>query len=685
MGEPEGLLIEGARLAGSAARDLWRRRVPPTERPVLALERVRARLELYVHALAGRALVIVAADPPPAPAWLARVMGRAPRHLVPSVALAATDGARIWLPRALDAAGGAARAEVAYRLLAVEQAVRAARGTAGQAPSGDAGRVERDLHLLAEAGAVDAAIARDCPGLVDELRAARRAALAVRPAEARLTVAERLVEQLVRAALAADPADDASIGWHDGATPLPPLSPLPAPQASASWARGAARRVMAGRRGYRGCAPVALWGRIETAAPSLGTPVSADGADDAASGHRPRTARLRRRPAARAPREDEDDERQGMWMVRFDEPMESAEDPMGLQRPADRDEAADPHELADAVSDLPELRLVRTPGTPREVLDGDAPTAPAPGAARREIEGAGIAYPEWDYRAGAYRTPGAVVWPSVAPAGGAAWVERMLARHGALVRQVRRRFETLRSRRVRLTRQPDGDELDLAAYVAAFADGRAGHARDDRLYTAERRGRRELAIALLVDVSASTDGWVADDRRIVDVEKEALAVLIEALDALGDRHAVLAFSGQGPERVRVLEVKRFDEALGPEVRRRIAALEPDGYTRVGAAIRHATAVLAAQRVRHQLLLILSDGKPNDVDDYGGRHGIEDTRQAVAEARLQGVTPFALTVDRQAAQYLPSIFGRGGYALLHRPERLPTVLLDIVRRLVAAAT
>src|SRR5262245_20613733 len=138
MAEPEGLLIEGARLATGAARDLWRRRVPPKERLVLPLERVRARLELYVHALWGRALAILPDDPLPAPPLLARVMGQAPGHLMPSAALAATDGARIWLPRALDAAGGEARAEAAYRLMAVEQAARVVRGTALRMPGGGA-------------------------------------------------------------------------------------------------------------------------------------------------------------------------------------------------------------------------------------------------------------------------------------------------------------------------------------------------------------------------------------------------------------------------------------------------------------------------------------------------------------------------------------------------------------------
>jgi nitric oxide reductase NorD protein len=395
-----------------------------------------------------------------------------------------------------------------------------------------------------------------------------------------------------------------------------------------------------------------------------------------------RSASLRHRPRTRQAADDEDDDRPGTWMIRPDEPMESVEDPMGLQRPADQDEDAGAADLADALSELPEARVVRTPGTPREVLDSDAGAlARAPARAARGSAGAGIVYPEWDYRLGAYRPRGAVVWSRVAPAGSGAWVEDVMARHAALVRRVRRRFDGLRPRRQRVSRQDDGPDLDLAAYVDAFADWRAGHPGDDRFYASARPARRDLALALLIDVSASTDGWVSGGQRIIDVEKESLIVLLEALDALGDRHAAVAFCGEGAGGVSVLTVKDFAEPVGMDVRRRVAALEPDGYTRTGAALRHTSALLARQPARHRLLLVLTDGKPNDVDHYPGRYGIQDTRQAVAEARMQGLVPFCLTVDREAPAYMPSIFGRRGYALLRRQELLPAVLVEVVRRLL----
>jgi nitric oxide reductase NorD protein len=666
--EPEGLLIDGAQRAAVAARELWWRVRPSPARGEVPLARVKRRLEIVIGALCGEIPTILPSDPPPRATWLARALGRAPDHLSPRTAQASTDGVSVWLPRVLETVDGDDTAAVTrYRLLALEQVGRAARGTPAAAPTD---RLEYDLYALAEATAVERDLARDLGGIVSDLCAARARALRDRPPFERLTALEGHVERLVQAVLSAHPA-----------TPPPGIPVTATPSESRHWARAMADRLHRPATSCRGVAIVSLWGQVIATSPASARDGGAADAQALPRGPK-RSAPLRRRPRIRQAADDEDDARPGTWMIGPDEPMESVEDPMGLQRPADHDEDAAAADFADALSELPEARVVRTPGAPREVLDSDfgaVAGAPAPGA--RDIAGAGIVYPEWDDRLGAYRPHGAVVWPRVAPAGSGTWVEGVMARHAALVRRVRRRFDGIRPRRQRVGRQDDGPDLDLSAHVAAFADWQAGHAGDDRFYAAARPARRDLALALVVDISASTDGWVGGGLRIIDVEKESLIVLLEALDALGDRHAALAFSGEGASRVRVSMVKDFAEPLGMQTRRRVAALEPDGYTRTGAALRHASALLARQPARHRLLLVLTDGKPNDVDHYPGRYGIEDTRQAVAEARRQGLVPFCLTVDREAPVYMPTIFGPRGYALLRRQELLPAVLVEVVRRLL----
>jgi nitric oxide reductase NorD protein len=398
-----------------------------------------------------------------------------------------------------------------------------------------------------------------------------------------------------------------------------------------------------------------------------------------------RSARLARRPTVRQPDAEDDDAKSAAWMIQTAQPHEHAEDPMGQQRPADRDadNAAEAH--AESVGEMEQARLVRSARRSHEVLlSDDLPlraTQPAMGPRPPGLSG-GLGYPEWDYRIQAYRDPGTTVWESLAQQGCAAWVERTLQAQRGMLGVIRRRFEMLRAQRLVLHRQEEGDDLDIEACIEARADLRAGASMSQQLYRSSRMARRDTAVLVLVDVSGSTDAWVAGQRRIVDVEREALLSLSMALDGSGDAYAILAFSGHGPGQVWLRSVKRFDERHDDGVARRIAGLEPEHYTRAGAALRHASRLLQQQPARHRLLLLLSDGKPNDEDDYEGRYGVEDMRQAVLEARHAGQSPFCLTVDRQAATYLPRIFGAHHYALLPRPELLPAVLLDWMKRLLS---
>lgn len=668
MAEPEELIIEGAHVATRVARDLWRRYGPPPPDSAVTLASVRGRLELFVTALLQTPISISTLQPPAPVTWLS-ALARGPGRRRPEPAVCGTDGERVYLAPSLHVQESNEAPLAIYRLLAVQQGVRLVRGTSRVAARISSEHA-RDWFAFAEAIAVDRWIEEQAGGLLPALRSARRDALARRTkAQPRIAGGDTL-EALVRAFLAGDGAPRSNA--HETA------------EASLVWAAAAANQHPRNPREQR-MASVPYWGEVVEPSAIVASRWRGREADEDASRDRrqkPHVAEMRRRPRVRDAADDEDDERPGPWMIRADEPQESVEDPFGLQRPADRQEDADPEGLADSLSDLREARVVRVPGQPKEVLQSGDPVKPAvnnpPGSVAQQ---AGICYPEWDYRAGRYRTPGAVVRERTPGIGDAEWVSAALARHARLVRSVRTRFERLRPRPIRLFRQVDGPEIDLQSYVTAAADRRAGVTPDGRVYVAVRPGRRELAVALLVDVSASTDAWVSPGRRIVDVEKEAMLLVCEALDALGDRYALFAFSGEGAEQVEVLPLKRFDEPAGLVTRRRIAALDSDRYTRLGAPIRHVTATLARQRAGSRLLLLLSDGKPNDVDVYEGRYGIEDTRQAVAEARRQGISVFCLTVDREAPGYARAIFGRTGFAVLRRPEQLPAVVVEVLRHLI----
>ena len=168
---------------------------------------------------------------------------------------------------------------------------------------------------------------------------------------------------------------------------------------------------------------------------------------------------------------------------------------------------------------------------------------------------------------------------------------------------------------------------------------------------------------------------------MIDIEREALAALAWGLDACGDSFAIHAFSSLKRNRVFVQEVKRFAEPMAEAVEHRIAALKPGHYTRLGAAIRHMSALLAKEARKRRLLLVITDGKPNDLDHYEGRHGIEDSRMAVQEARRAGHAVFGITVDRDGKSWFPRLFGQGAFALIPHPEKLTQALPQIYRQLV----
>ena len=192
-----------------------------------------------------------------------------------------------------------------------------------------------------------------------------------------------------------------------------------------------------------------------------------------------------------------------------------------------------------------------------------------------------------------------------------------------------------------------------------------------------------MAVAFLVDMSSSTNEVVnADNKRVIEVEKEALVLICEAIDAIGDRCAIWGFSGYGRDQVAFYVAKELDEPFTETVRERIGRISWKMENRDGAAIRHATARLAGDPARVKLLLLLSDGKPLDCgcDHYADRYAQEDTRSALAEARRAGVHPFCITVDPAGPAYLASMYGEAGFTVIDRVERLPERLPLIYRRL-----
>lgn len=246
--------------------------------------------------------------------------------------------------------------------------------------------------------------------------------------------------------------------------------------------------------------------------------------------------------------------------------------------------------------------------------------------------------------------------------------------------RLRAQFQQLMPARSWHRQQQEGNEIDLDAYLRFAAERSSGHASADGLYRDLRSGARDLACLLLADLSLSTDSWIDNHARVIDVIRDSLFLFGESLAATGDRFAIYGFSSRKRDPIRFHQLKTFEERYSSVVRGRIAAIKPGFYTRMGAAIRQANRLLETQPAQRRLLLILTDGKPNDLDNYEGRYGIEDTRQAIRESRTAGLQPFCVTIDRKANDYLPHLFGTGSYILIHKPSQLPKELPLLYARL-----
>jgi nitric oxide reductase NorD protein len=323
--------------------------------------------------------------------------------------------------------------------------------------------------------------------------------------------------------------------------------------------------------------------------------------------------------------------------------------------------------------------------------------------ARRGRRGAednrGFEYDEWDYSIRDYRTRWCRL-EEVALAGDAGeFFQDTLSRYADVLPEVRRQFQRLRPERyLKVRGLEDGEDFDLNAVVNARVELRARRSPSQRLYVARRAEERDVATLFLLDMSASTDEPLqapiaeggrpaphAKTRRIIDVTKEALVIMAEALEELGDRYAIYGFSGQGRENVEFYLVKQFQEGLNARVRGAIGGIEPRRSTRMGTALRHARAKMASLTSRSKHIFLLSDGFPQDFD-YGtdrrsNTYGIQDTMMALQECQAAGITPFCITVDKSGHDYLREMCETSRYLVIDDVAALPSELPKIYERWV----
>ncbi|MDD5395044.1 MAG: VWA domain-containing protein [Thiothrix sp.] len=337
--------------------------------------------------------------------------------------------------------------------------------------------------------------------------------------------------------------------------------------------------------------------------------------------------------------------------------------------PVDRTSDDDPSDDADRTADDLDVITVardRKASSHKIKLDFDLPASEYDDIP----QGEGIPLPEWDYRKQRL-IPSHCRLQVMLPRD---VQEQSLPSHlQASARKLRRRFEVLQPRREWLNHQQEGTELDIDSYILHLGERKRGKADIPAVYRDCREKGRDLSCLLLADFSMSTDSWVSNEARVVDIVRDSLVLFAESLGTTRDRFALYGFSSLNRQQVRFYCLKSFAERYDGQVRGRIMATKPGYYTRMGAAIRYASQLLEKESSQQKLLLLLTDGKPNDLDVYEGRYGLEDTRMALQEARQRGLKPFCVTIDDKAENYLPHLFGHQGWVLVRKAEELPQKL------------
>ncbi|VAX21156.1 hypothetical protein MNBD_NITROSPINAE04-1561, partial [hydrothermal vent metagenome] len=294
-----------------------------------------------------------------------------------------------------------------------------------------------------------------------------------------------------------------------------------------------------------------------------------------------------------------------------------------------------------------------------------------------------VHYDEWNHSIDDYNKAWCRVREMDMPPTSRAVYDKTIKENYGVVSQLRRHFGLLRPDRVqRFFREERGDDIDYSAAIESVIERYAGITPSDRVYIRREKNLRDVSVAFVADMSYSTSDELASGKRIIDVERESLILMAEALESIGDQWAVYGFSTNRKDKVDFFVLRDFNMPYNDDVKMRFDGMKPMAQTRLGAVIRHASRLLQRQTSRIRILILLSDGRPYDIDYGDSRHALEDTRRALWEGRKKGLTFFCITVDKKSSSYLPYMYGKSNFVVINNIEALPIMLPLIYKRLTS---
>lgn len=359
------------------------------------------------------------------------------------------------------------------------------------------------------------------------------------------------------------------------------------------------------------------------------------------------------------------------------EKVETAEEFGGNFKDFDGDDDLDEH--SNALEDLNMKYTVRVDDTAHSVYQADfTENTTISESSEKNTNAYHIKYDEWDYAKRKYKKDFCKVYPKTILDTDVAYYKKTISENQSTLTSLRKMLSTVNNKYKQQRRQSQGDEYDLDALTDLFVDIKSNRTPSENIYLSKKKKEKDISILLLLDISLSTDGYAAGNR-VIDVEKQVSILFGEILNEYNIDFSIDCFYSKTRNHSSYVSIKGFDESWNA-TKVRVGAIEPNGYTRIGAALRHSGALLKKRETKNKWVILISDGKPNDYDKYEGSYGVNDIKQALRELNEQNINSYALAIEAQAKYYLPQMFGQNHYQILTSPVELLKSLVQLYEKI-----
>ena len=359
------------------------------------------------------------------------------------------------------------------------------------------------------------------------------------------------------------------------------------------------------------------------------------------------------------------------------EKVETAEEFSGVWRDFDGDDQLEDHQ--EALDEINMSFTVRVDDPAHSVYQADfIENTTVAESSDFVADNQFVFYPEWNYKKKIHRKDFCKVYPKYLTQTDLPYYFKTLADNRSTLMGLRKKLTSINNKWQEQRRQSDGDHLDIDATIDFYSDVHAKRTPSDRIYLSKRKLNKDISVLLLLDASMSSDSYVVGNR-VLDVEKEVTILFSEILEEFGIDFSVATFHSQTRNYSSYDIVKDFS-CDWSAAKYRIGAIQPNGYTRIGAALRHAATEIRPRESKSKWIILLSDGKPNDYDRYEGRYGVEDVKKALSELYQENINAYALAIEAQARYYLPQMFGQNHYKILQSSEELLETLVHLFEKI-----